>query len=462
MAVTRFLAKNTPTQVNTNLLGVQIQLEPTPEPPVEAIEAFVFNTSGVKFNKKETSSIQGKTEWSETWGVGGGPVVPGGATVWTDADEPAVGDVVYTNQVDPSQGQGEVEDVYPQKFPEPPVEPECLSIGLTYQYETIYGTGYVSGAEDYQLYHSVVRHTYVDDGEPVEMEYEVILMSTNDDDPVEIDGTYYYMFAVYDGDPDLQERQFFCASEFPQVGDNFYLVGNDDETGDNILVPGWEGEILYELSDEFYNTYCEVEGQMFYAEGLPPYGDNQARPAYVYKAEDYWGTNHTWIVKCEWYDMSGGGGFWQAVGFVALYDYTDPYDTALTLTKTNNTSHYPGKVEWMASVDVGDENYENYYVWTDNDHPEVNDMAYYNPAEPDMQMSIEEVEYTEPDEPDPVDPYEPPAPDEPNCTVSYSVTGEADTWTDCEDKLTDLNNVIANIPRYIYLKFSQDVIITEE
>lgn len=47
-----------------------------------------------------------------------------------------------------------------------------------------------------------------------------------------------------------------------------------------------------------------------------------------------------------------------------------------------------------------------------------------------------------------------------SCTVSYSVDGE--TWTDWPDPLTDENNVINNIPRYMYLKFSQDVVITTE
>ena len=47
-----------------------------------------------------------------------------------------------------------------------------------------------------------------------------------------------------------------------------------------------------------------------------------------------------------------------------------------------------------------------------------------------------------------------------NCTVSYSVDGE--TWTDWPTLLTDENNVIANIPRYMFLRFSQDVEITEE
>ena len=47
-----------------------------------------------------------------------------------------------------------------------------------------------------------------------------------------------------------------------------------------------------------------------------------------------------------------------------------------------------------------------------------------------------------------------------NCTVSYSVDGN--TWTQHRTTVTDSNNVISNIPRYMYLKFSQDVVITVE
>ena len=61
------------------------------------------------------------------------------------------------------------------------------------------------------------------------------------------------------------------------------------------------------------------------------------------------------------------------------------------------------------------------------------------------------------------DPGSPGQPSEPipvDCSVSYSVDGS--TWTVYGDNLTDDNNVIANIPRYMYLKFGQDVVITEE
>ena len=47
-----------------------------------------------------------------------------------------------------------------------------------------------------------------------------------------------------------------------------------------------------------------------------------------------------------------------------------------------------------------------------------------------------------------------------NCVVSYSVDGN--TWTQHPTILTDSNNVISNIPTYMYLKFSQDVVITVE
>lgn len=47
-----------------------------------------------------------------------------------------------------------------------------------------------------------------------------------------------------------------------------------------------------------------------------------------------------------------------------------------------------------------------------------------------------------------------------DCKLSYSVDGS--TWTDWPENMTEDNNVIANIPRYMYLKFSQDVVITVE
>lgn len=47
----------------------------------------------------------------------------------------------------------------------------------------------------------------------------------------------------------------------------------------------------------------------------------------------------------------------------------------------------------------------------------------------------------------------------PNATLSYSVSGE--NWTTYSEPLTEVNNVLSNCPRYMYLKLTQDCIITE-
>ena len=46
-----------------------------------------------------------------------------------------------------------------------------------------------------------------------------------------------------------------------------------------------------------------------------------------------------------------------------------------------------------------------------------------------------------------------------NATLSYSVSGE--NWTTYSEPLTEVNNVLSNCPRYMYLKLTQDCIITE-
>ena len=81
---------------------------------------------------------------------------------------------------------------------------------------------------------------------------------------------------------------------------------------------------------------------------------------------------------------------------------------------------------------------DNIYVWSD--------MAVPEPEEQDTSINVTEVTSV--------------VYDSNSCTVSYSVDGK--TWTDVDTVLTDDNNVICNIPKYVYLKFSQDVEITEE
>lgn len=104
---------------------------------------------------------------------------------------------------------------------------------------------------------------------------------------------------------------------------------------------------------------------------------------------------------------------------------------------------------------------DNYYVWesrtfegrefyTLTASPSVCDKLYYNKTQsiPDSNKYYSSINNIE-EEQDPID-----------CTLSYSVDGS--TWTEWPENMTDANNVISNIPRYMYLKFSQDVVITEE
>lgn len=100
--------------------------------------------------------------------------------------------------------------------------------------------------------------------------------------------------------------------------------------------------------------------------------------------------------------------------------------------------------------------YENIYfgtraLYTPTDSPAVGDSALFSLNDLDYNVqTIKAINKTEtPGVTDPV-----------NCKLSYSVDGS--TWTDWPENITDDNNVISNIPRYMYLKFSQDVVITEE
>ena len=84
-------------------------------------------------------------------------------------------------------------------------------------------------------------------------------------------------------------------------------------------------------------------------------------------------------------------------------------------------------------------------IYMINDEPEEGDIVYTSESDLDWNKTavsevIREGEF--------------------GCQVSYSIKG--DSFTDVDPVLTDENNVIGNIPRYIYLKFSQDVYITEE
>lgn len=135
--------------------------------------------------------------------------------------------------------------------------------------------------------------------------------------------------------------------------------------------------------------------------------------------------------------------------WVGLYvDQSQQTETVTDLELPKNRVLQTGAVEWIAEgAGPYNENIVGITSYLIGENVKVGDELVIEANIP-SNFTIKALVY---DEQDPVD-----------CTVSYSVTGKEDSWTDWSENLTDLNNVIANIPRYMYLKFSQDVEITEE
>ena len=106
-----------------------------------------------------------------------------------------------------------------------------------------------------------------------------------------------------------------------------------------------------------------------------------------------------------------------------------------------------GKQTWTGTIE-GSSAFGDITLYTADDMPAQGSNAY---EDPDMTLG-QTIKST-------VVVDIPPAPIPVNCVVSYSVDGT--TWTEHPTALTDDNNVICNIPRYMFLKFSQDVEITE-
>lgn len=105
------------------------------------------------------------------------------------------------------------------------------------------------------------------------------------------------------------------------------------------------------------------------------------------------------------------------------------------------------KQTWTGTIE-GSSAFGDIILYTANDMPVQGSNAYEDPG-----MTVGQIIKST------VVVDVPPTPIAVNCVVSYSVDGT--TWTEHPTALTDNNNVICNIPRYLYLKFSQDVEITE-
>ncbi len=132
----------------------------------------------------------------------------------------------------------------------------------------------------------------------------------------------------------------------------------------------------------------------------------------------------------------------RAIGFLSDGHYMTVSDMDFT-----KGSVVEGKQTWTGTIPDSSA-FGTITLYTANDMPAQGDNAYE-----DLAMTVgQTIKST-------VVVDIPPTPIAVNCVVSYSVDGT--TWTEHSTALTDDNNVICNIPRYLYLKFSQDVEITE-
>ena len=127
-------------------------------------------------------------------------------------------------------------------------------------------------------------------------------------------------------------------------------------------------------------------------------------------------------------------------------------DPNVTFTK-GSVEEELGYQTWTNNDDFISAEFVPRNLYTPTDSPAVGDKALFTMFEYKYEynpQTIKAINTTEtPAVTDPVD-----------CKLSYSVDGS--TWTDWSENMTEDNNVIANIPRYVYLKFSQDVVITVE
>lgn len=410
---------------------------------------------GVKFNKDGSSN--GKTKWTYTWedeDYSNSPIWPNvnvNFDVYTDSDKPEAGDAVYVgNSVDPYY-EFTVKDVFPQKFGARPTMDYFGANSDYLQYE-------VKKDNDYDKYSlAQIEWEYEDNGQQVQDYMEIVIQSTGSSETY--DGVTYDIWTYLDSE----------RSEGPEWLYGRYLV----DSGNLYKI-----EVSYDEQNpgqEVYTAvYVGVIEKTFSIEGS--FRESYDDPAVFCEVENAsnrynlisWGVNGSSYVVDET-DFSDSS----EIGIVALSQNVTNY-TDFVLAQNQS---WPGKVEWwpVGITTVSDlENSQYAPVWTpsldiwagrdyisdDNpDNPEwlSGTMTLQHKDYLNMYGEVELIKWSYPDAPSP---YIPPEPETYNCTVSYSVTGEG--FTDHPTALTDENNVIVNIPKYVYLKFSQDVEITEE
>lgn len=254
------------------------------------------------------------------------------------------------------------------------------------------------------------------------------------------DGGYEIYFITGNSETDVNGDKYNECLRYPDAGVTLYMNADDDP-------PVALQTHLYDLSwDETQQGYVAVartNGASMFNTMFTIEGDfaQQNADAYI----DVYGNT----VSKE-ADIQGVVGGSSGEGFIVEeYSGTGTYTfdrTDVSTIRSGVTYYYwDGKQEEYPTYNGTDTGVGTLITW---DNIKVGDQVIFNINRPSYNpLSVKSVsEHQESDEV--------------NCTVSYSVDGS--TWTDWPDNLTDDNNVIANIPRYMYLKFSQDVEITEE
>ena len=405
--MTRFLEANTPTQVNSSLIGVLVKPGMTPPVPPVPPTPGVYETTGIEVSASLKRS--GITMY----------------LTWDDEVEGVHTGNYYLRAVSCDEVAGEnapeyVETLYYDSYGN--IFRTCnrdLDIGI------VDGEWY-----DDEAYTPVrpvyVNNTYWDDPKfwIVEREGELIL---------------YYNDFLKEWNEDTQEEEVVGPPDMygpvSELGD---VCALDDAYGpdacDNVFVDdgnGGFGSYWVFVIDEFnYYTDSPVA-----PEGITLFASVEYRND----------------IQMDVYEP------------VAIWDYSNSYEniSGAVFDRTNNTE------------EPGDGNV--YYVWdnetnvlgpyagvltlADPDNVAANDTAYIDPN-CGVSGTVTNVIQDEIEPGDPGSPGQPAEPIPVDCTVSYSVDGK--TWNEWNENLTDENNVIANVPRYMYLKFSQDVEITEE
>lgn len=236
-----------------------------------------------------------------------------------------------------------------------------------------------------------------------------------------IGGVDYYIYGTFPGG----ENIVYGTNNPAQVGDSIYSIDTTDPENPVITTIGTIGTLFLQ-KDHMVTTFDFIKNS----------------------ASDYLNTNWSYTT------FQVGGDFLLDVqnGYKVGYVISGPSvvtDNDVTFVKGSVQSDYQS---WT-NDDYVASGFGTRSLYTTTDSPAVGDTALFtvNPGEEDYNVqTIKDIDTTEtPVDPDPV-----------NCTVSYSVDGT--TWTEHPTVLTDENNVICNIPKYVYLKFSQDVVITVE